>query len=405
MNGLDSIAMQFYAAGLKYSAAIQPYALKLFFALLLIEILVTWIQYTAEGQLDPSYFLGRLIRHVLSGGFVYLMIVNAFSWMTAIIKSFAAIGAAVTGLPSLSPQSVLQIGGNIATTIFNAPATSSTITNFELAIVQSMSAFIVLIAFVVTAAMLLLTLIESYLVVGGGVILLGLGANRFTAPAAEGYFGYVIRVGVRLLFFYLVLAIGVQMANQWSAALTAACKPVPATLPWWTTYGMPPSAIMTTVCSGSLPVADMLTYTAFSIVFMIVSIAVPHMAASIAGGTIGLALSHAFEAAYVAQTIIRPITSALQTGFNKVAQIGNPSTGNGSEATGWVKAMDFGRQTQQLSNLGPDNGQRVPAPKDVRGTSIMRSRAPNTTPMNAGTARYGNGNFSTSALSKATSKI
>lgn len=56
-------------------------------------------------------------------------------------------------------------------------------------------------AFVITSTMLLLTLIESYLVVGGGVILLGLGANRFTAPAAEGYFGYVIRVGVRLLFF------------------------------------------------------------------------------------------------------------------------------------------------------------------------------------------------------------
>ncbi len=161
--------------------------------------------------------------------------------------------------------------------------------------------------------MLLLKLIESYLVVGGGVILLGPGANRFTVPAAEGYFGYVIRVGVRLLFFYLVLAIGVQMANNWSAALTAACKPVPSTLPWWTTYGVPPASIMTTVCSGSLPVADMLTYTAFAVVFMIVNVAVPHMAASIAGGTIGLVLSHAFETAYIAQTITRPITSALQT--------------------------------------------------------------------------------------------
>ncbi len=68
MNGLDTIATQFYTAGLKYSAAIQPYALKLFFALFLIDIIVTWIQYTAEGQLDPSYFLGRMLKHVLSGG-------------------------------------------------------------------------------------------------------------------------------------------------------------------------------------------------------------------------------------------------------------------------------------------------------------------------------------------------
>ncbi len=63
---LDQIASQFYAAGLTYSAAIQPYALKLFFALLLIDILITWIQYSAEGQVDPSFFLGRMIKHILS---------------------------------------------------------------------------------------------------------------------------------------------------------------------------------------------------------------------------------------------------------------------------------------------------------------------------------------------------
>ena len=54
---LDTITTQFYNAGVQYSAAIQPYALKLFFALFLIDIIVTWIQYSAEGQLDPSFFL------------------------------------------------------------------------------------------------------------------------------------------------------------------------------------------------------------------------------------------------------------------------------------------------------------------------------------------------------------
>jgi type IV secretion system protein TrbL len=405
MNNFNDIVAQFYSAASKYSAGIQPYAIKLFLALFLIDILVTWIQFTAEGQLDASHFLGRLIKHILSGGFVYLMIVNAFSWMNAVVKSFSAIGAAVTGLPALSPQTVLQLGANMAGTIFDAPANASMMTNIELAIVQSVAAFFVLLSFVVTAAMLILTLIEAYLVVGGGVILLGLGANRFTAPAAEGYFGYVIRVGVRLLFFYLVLAVGVQMASQWSAALLAACKPVPATLPWWTTYGVPPSSIMTTVCSGSISVSTMLTYAALAIIFMIVTIAVPHMAASIAGGTIGLALSHAFEAAFVAQTVIRPITSALQTGFGKIAQLGSGGESGSGEATGWVRAMDFGRQTQQLSNLGTDSGQRVPAPKDVRSTSVMPSRATNTTPMNPGTARYGGGKTSSTAMKKATSKI
>ena len=404
MNGFDAIAGQFYNASLKYSAAIQPYALKLFVALLLIDILVTWIQFSAEGQLDSSHFLGRLIKHVLSGGFVYLMIVEAFPWMTAVLRSFSAIGSAVTGLPALSPQSVLQIGGQIANTIFEAPANASLMTDVELAITQTVSAFVVLLSFVITAAMLLLTLIETYLVVGGGVLLLGFGANRFTAPAAEGYFGYVIRVGVRLMFFYLVLAVGVQMAGQWAVALTAACKPVTATLPWWSTYGVAPGSIVTTVCSGSIPVSAMLNYAAGAIVFMIVSLAVPYTAAGIAGGTIGLALNHAFEAAFIAQSVIRPITSALQTGFNKVAQIGSASGDKATEAAGWVSAMTFGRETQKLGNLGPGGGQRVPAPKDVRATSVIPARAPNTTPINTGTARYGRGN-TTTTNGRPTSKI
>ena len=400
----NDIATQFYNAGAHYSAAIQPNAIKLFFGLLLIDVLVTWIQFTAEGQLDAPHFLGRLIKHVLSGGFVYLMIINAFSWMNAIIKSFSAIGSAVTGLPALNPQTILQIGTNMASTIFNSPANASLMTNLEQAIVQSVAAFIVLLTFVVTAAMLLLTLVESYLVVGGGVILLGLGANRFTAPAAEGYFGYVIRVGVRLLFFYLVLAIGVQLANQWSAALAAACKPVSATLPWWTTYGVPPGSIVTTVCSGAISAKDMLNYTAFSVVFMIVAIAVPHIAASIAGGTIGLALSHAFEAAFIAQTVIRPITSALHTGFNKVAQPGKGESDDTNEPGLWINAMESGRQTQRLGNLGPSGGQQVPAPKDVRATSVIPSRPAGTTPMNRGTAPVAGSN-GTKSIGKETTKF
>jgi hypothetical protein len=89
----------------------------------------------------------------------------------------------------------------------------------------------------------------------------------------------------------------------------------------------------------------------------------------------------------------------------KNAQLNRGSPQSNSEAAGWVNAMDFGRQTQRLGNLGTEGGQRVPAPKDVRGTSAMPSRAPNTTLMNPGTVRYGNLNASTTATSKATNKI
>ena len=338
MNGLDTIATQFYTAGLSYSTAIQPYALKLFFALFLLDIIVTWIQYVAEGQLDPSYFLGRMLKHVMGGGFIYVMIVNAFPWMTAVISSFSTIGAAISGLPTLSPQTVLQLGGQMASTIFDTPANASLMSNFEIAIVQSVCGFFVLFAFTITAAMLLFTLVEAYLVVGGGIILLGFGGSRFTASAAEGYFPFIIRVGVRLLFFYLVLGVGVLLANQWNTALTTACNPVSATVPLITSYYVPPFSIVTTVCSGSLSAATMLDYAGLAIVFAIMTIGIPHTVSSLVGGSIGLAIAHVFETAYTAQTIARivnPITAGLKKVSDGVASFGG---GKGSTSGDPVQA-------------------------------------------------------------------
>jgi P-type conjugative transfer protein TrbL len=363
----NQIATQFYSAGLSYSAAIQPYALKLFFALLLIDIVVTWIQYTAEGQVDPSFFLGRMIKHILSGGFIYLMIINAFTWMTAVVASFSRIGAAVTGLPSLSPQTVLQLGGQMASTIFDTPASTSMMTNLEIAIIQSVCGFIVLLAFTITAIALLFTLVEAYIAIGGGVLLLGFGGNRFTASAAEGYFPFVIRVGVRLLFYYLVLAVGVQLANQWSAAILAACKPIATALPWYSTYGVPPSKIMTTVCSGFIPTSAMLNYAALALVFAAMTIGIPHTVSSLVGGSIGLALAHAFEAAYIAQTIVRPITSGLggiKKGMEGLAAVMSGKTGPARQEDTAMQSILRQHQRQNSAEAAANAATKVLNPFD-----------------------------------------
>jgi type IV secretion system protein TrbL len=356
----NQIAAQFYNAGLTDSVAIQPYALKLFFALFLIDIIVTWIQYSAEGQLDPSYFLGRMIKHVLSGGFIYLMITNAFTWMNEVIASFSRIGAAVTGLPSLSPQTVLQLGGQMADTIFNTPASTSVMTNLEVAIIQSVCGFVVLLGFTVTAIALLFTLVEAYIAIGGGVILLGFGGSRFTASAAEGYFPFVIRIGVRLLFYYLVLAVGVQLANQWASAILAACKPVSEAVPLIYSYYVPPSKIMTSVCSGFIPTSAMLNYAALALVFAAMTIGIPHTVSSLVGGSIGLALAHAFEAAYIARTVVHPITSGLKKIHDTLSgQKGSGSAGRGDGMQAAMQDILSQHQRQSSADAGANAATKV----------------------------------------------
>ncbi|HVN89630.1 MAG TPA: type IV secretion system protein [Candidatus Binataceae bacterium] len=179
---------------------------------------------------------------------------------------------------------------------------------------------------------LLVTLVEAYLIIGGGVLLLGLGGKRLTAPATEGYFGYVIRVGAKLLFIDLVLAVGVQTPNEWSAALVAACKPATTTLPWWSTYGVAAFSIMSTLCTGALSTGDTLNYADFALVFMIVSIAVPYLAAGIVGGTIVAGLSHIVGAVFVTRAMERPIPDAIENGFHRLGQRAGSKGDGGTES-------------------------------------------------------------------------
>jgi type IV secretion system protein TrbL len=364
---LDTITTQFYNAGVQYSTAIQPYALKLFFALFLIDIIVTWIQYSAEGQLDPSFFLGRMIKHILSGGFVYLMIVNGFNWMYLVIQSFSRIGSAISGLPALSPQSVLVAGLNMTDTLMSSPATSGIVSSFELALVEGFCALAVGAAFLIVAVELLLTLVKGYLTTGLGVILLGFGGNRFTASASEGYFTNVIRIGVKLMFFYAVLAIGMQIVTQWEAALAAACKPVTTAVPMIMSYYVPPTSIVTTICSATIPLSDMLDCAALAAVFAVVTVAVPSMAADLVGGTVGLALSHAFEAAYTARTITRivnPITSGLKKVSDGIAGLGNgKGTGAGSEQSA-IQSVLAQHQRQTSADAAANTATKVLNPFD-----------------------------------------
>ncbi len=152
--------------------------------------------------------------------------------------------------------------------------------------------------------------------------------SRFTAPIAEGYFGYVIKAGVRLLFFYLVLGIGVKIATQWNSALVAACVPTTTTLPWYATYGVAPTSIVTKVCSAPMNWPLLLNLVANSVILAIVTTVVPSTAAGIVSGTAGLALNQAFEAAFIARTIIQPISSMMQALGNKTVRALGGSDGS-----------------------------------------------------------------------------
>jgi len=413
----NAIGGQFTAAAQAYANGIQPYATKLFAALLFIEILVTAIQYMTD-QGDAPRYIGRLFRHLFSAGFIYLMLINAFPWMTGVMKSFSAIGAAVSGVPNLSPSTVLDLGGQMAETIYNTPASTGMIPNFSMALGQTVAAFFILLSFTIIAALALLVVIEMYLVVGGASILLAFGGSRFTAPIAEGYFGYVIKAGVRLLFFYLVLGIGVKIATEWNNALVAACAPATTTLPWFSGLGAgPPSSIITKVCSAPMNWPLLLNLVANSVILAIVTTVVPSTAAGIVSGTAGLALNQAFEAAFIARTIIQPISSMMQAVGNKAVRALGGSDGSVEARFRANDGIQAPRapSDQPEARVGAAPNKGIAADPNA-GTQILNSKLTRQMGPKGGTGggstRYiggnGNGNAATSNMAsgnKGTAKI
>jgi hypothetical protein len=120
---------------------------------------------------------------------------------------------------------------------------------------------------------------------------------------------------------------------------------------------------MTTICSGSISASDMLNYAAFAIVFAVLSIGIPHTVASLVGGSIGLALAHAFEAAYIGRTIVSPITSGLKKihdGIAGSAKGGSTGAGDGVQSA----TQDILRQHQREKSADASAATKVLNPFD-----------------------------------------
>jgi P-type conjugative transfer protein TrbL len=388
---LDDISALFYQAGINYSLAIQPYALDLLWGLVIIEIISSLVMFFVEGQLDPWHHGGRLVRQVFVSWFCYYVIVDGFTIFIGVIHSFAIIGQKVSNIPNLSPQGVVLIGLQIAASIMNSPGTSGIISNIELGVVEAICVVVIFGAFLLVAIELVLLLARTYITVGLGVILVAFGANRFTSSLSEGYFANVVRIGVKLLFFYAVLSVGVTIVNQLEAAILANCNPVPATVGLLGSYYVPPAAITTTVCSGALSTRDLLGFVAMAATFACVVVFVPEYASELVGGSISLGLARAIEATMIARTVSRPITSAIG---GLARTLGGDAGGNENRTGGGdspaVQAAMASRATKAANNqtasagtapLSPFNGQppgynyrppsgpQLPPPHDGSGGS------------------------------------
>jgi P-type conjugative transfer protein TrbL len=292
--GLDTFSQvtgNYVAAATTASAALTPYAQHLLMTLFAIELTYTACLWSLSAR-SGYEILEQLCRRGIAIGLTYWFLTNAVGLLTSLFTGFQWLGEKAIGVSNLNPAGVFDLGIQMAGTIVQSFTLGAFFTGlFKSGSDPVLSAFlvlasslIVLIAFTVVAAWFLTTFIEMYLVIGGGSILVALGGSEMTGAIFQRFLSKVIALGIRGMFIILTLGVGMQLANGWLAAIQIAPAITPAML-----FYLIANAVM----------------------FLLVVLAVPHTAASLANDSVSFGLAQAFEATWLAGTIARGVQRGL----------------------------------------------------------------------------------------------
>jgi hypothetical protein len=89
--------------------------------------------------------------------------------------------------------------------LWDASNTARLIPDIGVRVGEFMLIIAILLIFLIIAALAIFTLASIFLIIGPGGILASFMPCRFTSALSEGYFTWIVRSGLVLLMFYVVL--------------------------------------------------------------------------------------------------------------------------------------------------------------------------------------------------------
>lgn len=158
--------------------------------------------------------IGEAIFAIISKLIILLvfwtLLIAASDGIPAIIKFFADIGQGAGGGPqfTMEPNDVLGWGIAIAADMISKLGQAGVLDRIGAALPVAFCALMVVFAYAVVAGQLLVTTLESYLMINAGIILMGFGGSRWTADFASSYMKFAVSTGIKLMFCYLIASMG-----------------------------------------------------------------------------------------------------------------------------------------------------------------------------------------------------
>ena len=155
----------------------------------------------------------ELVNQILFIGFFLALLQNAPAWAAAIVNSFRTAAnqavAASGGTGMFAPSDVFSVGLALASKITD----EASIFQPAASIVMVLFALVLIVCFAIIAALLIVALVESYIVVSAGVLFMGFGGSKWTKDFALKILVYAVSVGAKLFVMQLLIGLGQQVFN------------------------------------------------------------------------------------------------------------------------------------------------------------------------------------------------
>lgn len=242
----DGILNSFRDQSMRWQGVLAASARWLFFLLAAAWFAWSNMRLALKGG-DLSDFISTNTQQILSIGIMYVFLVHSFDWSHALIKGFlqagerAVLASAGGGAGAIDPAQIFQNGLVVSGSLFGQVSMWSGIDSVGLII----CALVLICCFAFLAAFMSVVLVESYIIIGGSVLLLAFGGSGWTMDIARKTLMYAVSVGAKLFVLQLIVGVAMGSVIQW--ALTYQQDSSTSTL---SLIGL---VILITVCAKMIP--------------------------------------------------------------------------------------------------------------------------------------------------------
>lgn len=211
---LDQVVTEFATRASAWQTVVMNAAMWLFWTLGTISLVFTF-GFMALRKADIGEFFAEFIRFILFFGFFLWLLHNGPTFANSIIQSLARIGEQASGVASVTPSGIVDVGFMILKQALKNSSVWSPVDSF-IGVALSVG---ILILLAVVAVNMLLLLVSGWLLMYAGIFFLGFGGSRWTSDMAINYYKTVLGVAVQIMTMVLLVGIGNDLLSSFYARM------------------------------------------------------------------------------------------------------------------------------------------------------------------------------------------